>query len=185
MKTKIKRHSRSVISVLLSVCMLISCMTVGLIATDAANVTDSETVGGNNNTITDYFFKGSFDSWTKHYVNGEGKAYIDISNAGTYEFVLITGGGSQKRVDHTFTKSSSFNCHENGNSNFKIQVATPGTYVFQTSVVNNNSVTITLTFPSGGSTTSTDWRLLDGDFSTSSTKKFTLNSLLRLQKSLH
>ena len=176
MKTKIKRHSRSVISVLLSVCMLISCMTVGLIATDAANVTDSETVGGNNNTITDYFFKGSFDSWVQHYVNGEGKAYIDISNAGTYEFVLITGGGSQKRVDHTFTKSSSFNCHENGNSNFKIQVATPGTYVFQTSVVNNNSVTITLTFPSGGSTTSTDWRLLDGDFSTSSTKKFTLNS---------
>ena len=68
MKTKIKRHSRSVISVLLSVCMLISCMTVGLIATDAANVTDSETVGGNNNTITDYYFKGSFDNWAQHYV---------------------------------------------------------------------------------------------------------------------
>ena len=83
MKTKIKRHSRSVISVLLSVCMLISCMTVGLIATDAANVTDSETVGVNNNSITDYFFKVSLDGWTKHDVNGEGKAYIDISNAGT------------------------------------------------------------------------------------------------------
>lgn len=41
MKTKIKRHGRSVISVILAVCLLISCMTVGLIATDAANVTDS------------------------------------------------------------------------------------------------------------------------------------------------
>lgn len=36
MKTKIKRHSRSVISVLLAVCMLVSCMTAGIIATDAA-----------------------------------------------------------------------------------------------------------------------------------------------------
>ena len=41
MKRKIKRHYRSAVSVLLSVCMLISCMTVGLIATDAARVTDS------------------------------------------------------------------------------------------------------------------------------------------------
>ena len=46
MKTKIKRHYRSVVSVLLSVCMLVSCMTVGLIATDAAQVTDgSKAVG--------------------------------------------------------------------------------------------------------------------------------------------
>ena len=44
MKTKIKRHSRSVISVILAVCMLVSCMTVGLIATDAAKVTDDEAV---------------------------------------------------------------------------------------------------------------------------------------------
>ena len=42
MKTKIKRHYRSAISILLSVCMLISCMTVGLIATDAARVTEAE-----------------------------------------------------------------------------------------------------------------------------------------------
>ena len=110
MKTKIKRHSRSVLSVVLALCMLLSCMTAGMIMTDAAKVTDDEAVGGSNSNITDYYFKGSFDNWAKHYVNGEGKAYIDISNAGTYEFVLITGGGSQKRVDHTFTKSSSFNC---------------------------------------------------------------------------
>lgn len=47
MKTKIKRHSRSVISALLAVCMLVSCMTVGIIATDAANVTNSNSIGAN------------------------------------------------------------------------------------------------------------------------------------------
>ena len=36
MKTKIKRHSRSVLSVILAISMLVSCMMVGLIATDAA-----------------------------------------------------------------------------------------------------------------------------------------------------
>lgn len=41
MKTKIKRHSRSVISVLLAVCMLVSCMAVGLVTTDAAKVENS------------------------------------------------------------------------------------------------------------------------------------------------
>ena len=51
MKTKIKRHSRSVISVLLAVCMLISCMTAAMIATDAAK-TDSEAVGYGGGTMT-------------------------------------------------------------------------------------------------------------------------------------
>lgn len=44
MKSKIKRHSRSVLSVILAISMLISCMTVGLIATDAAKVTDNGAV---------------------------------------------------------------------------------------------------------------------------------------------
>lgn len=45
MKTKIKRHGRSVISVILAISMLVSCMMVGLIATDAAKVTGDEEVG--------------------------------------------------------------------------------------------------------------------------------------------
>ena len=61
MKTKIKRHSRSVLSVVLAVCMLVSCMTVGLIATDAAKTTeerlgavdDSKSLG-TSNTFTQY-----------------------------------------------------------------------------------------------------------------------------------
>ncbi len=175
MKTKIKRHSRSVLSVVLAVCMLLSCMTAGMIMTDAAKV-DSGTVGGSDNTITDYFFKGSFDGWMNHYVNGRGEAFINIDTAGTYEFVVVTGGGTQRRANKTFTKTESYNTSQD-EANFKIEVTTPGTYTFQTSTMNSgSSVTVSLTFPSGGSTTSTDWRLLDGDFSTSSTKKFTLNS---------
>ena len=46
MKTKIKRHSRSVLSVILAISMLISCMMVGIIATDAAKVADSDTAIG-------------------------------------------------------------------------------------------------------------------------------------------
>ena len=50
MKTKIKRHSHAVLSVVLAVCMLLSCMTVGLIATDAAKVTDQGAVGASTDT---------------------------------------------------------------------------------------------------------------------------------------
>ena len=178
MKTKIKRHSRSVLSVVLALCMLLSCMTAGMIMTDAAKV-DSETVGGNDSTITDYYFKGSFDGWTKHYVNSSGEASININTAGTYEFVVITGGGTQRRADYTFTSSGSRNTAQD-QSNFKIKVTTTGTYTFKTSTMDSGgSVTVTLTFPSGESTVSTDWRLVDGDCGwtpANSTKKFTLNS---------
>lgn len=50
MKTKIKRHSHAVLSVVLAVCMVLSCMTVGIIATDAAKVTDQGTVGASTDT---------------------------------------------------------------------------------------------------------------------------------------
>ena len=67
MKTKIKRHSRSVISVLLAVCMLVSCMTVGIIATDAAKVTDS-VAASDDSTVGDttYYLRGNIhgtDHW--------------------------------------------------------------------------------------------------------------------------
>ena len=61
MNTKIKRHSRSVISVILAVCMLVSCMTVGLIATDAARIAADESVGADVSGYV-YFVKPS--AWT-------------------------------------------------------------------------------------------------------------------------
>lgn len=75
MKSKIKRHSRSVLSVILTLSMLVSCMMVGLIATDAARVTDSGTVGakvdgeavGRAETYTVYF-DNSVYNWSHIYV---------------------------------------------------------------------------------------------------------------------
>ena len=101
----------------------------------------------------------------------------------SYEFVVITGGGTQRRANKTFTKTESYNTSQD-EANFKIEVTTPGTYTFQTSTMNSGgSVTVSLTFPSGESTVSTDWRLVDGDCGwtpANSTKKFTLNSAERL-----
>ena len=180
MKTKIKRHSRSVLSVVLALCMLLSCMTAGMIMTDAAKV-DSETVGGNDSNITDYFFKGSFDSWTPHYVNSSGEAFVNISTPGTYEFVVITGSGTQKCDNHTFTRSATSYNTTRKTPNFKITADVAGTYTFKTSTVDSGgSLRVNLTFPpSGGGSTSTDWRLVDGGCNwthASSNKKFTLNS---------
>lgn len=50
MKSIIKRNSRSVISILLSVCMLVSCMTVGLVMTDAAQTSQQSATGARATT---------------------------------------------------------------------------------------------------------------------------------------
>lgn len=46
MKTQLKRISKSTLAVVLTLCMLFSCATVGIIATDAAKISDSGVVGG-------------------------------------------------------------------------------------------------------------------------------------------
>ena len=51
MKSKFKRISKSTMSVILSLCMIMSCMTVGLIATDAAKVTGNEAVGSGGDPV--------------------------------------------------------------------------------------------------------------------------------------
>ena len=71
MKTKIKRHSRSVISVLLAVCMIFSCMTAAMIATDAAK-TEGETVGANADSE-------SVGSASADYGENRKYLYIDFS----------------------------------------------------------------------------------------------------------
>ena len=50
MKTKIKRHSRSVLSVVLALCMLLSCMTAGMIMTDAAQTAQQSATGARATT---------------------------------------------------------------------------------------------------------------------------------------
>ena len=60
MKTKIKRHSRVVLSVALAVCMVVSCLAVGLIATNAA-YTDGIIPSKNTADVTGGGTNGSKD----------------------------------------------------------------------------------------------------------------------------
>lgn len=105
MKKKIKRHSRSALSVLLSLCMLVSCITVGMIGTDAAQTLDAvgasadeASVGaeiGDDESVgaTYYLLLGTSNnpsSWNK-YVTSSSKSFtITPSSFGLSSFALNT-----------------------------------------------------------------------------------------------
>ncbi len=101
MKTKIKRHSRSVLAVILTLCMLVSCMTVGLIATDAARV-DSEEVGAG--TVI-YFDGGKSMNW---YFNVD--CVIDLTDKtfdGSNLNLYIKNGSTQYGNNNSLTYGKS------------------------------------------------------------------------------
>ena len=84
MRQKVKRYSRSALSILLTLCMLVSCMTVGIIATDAAKVTADEAVG--------------YSNYEKQYL------YVDISALSNWELTGINvswSGDSDSHEDIT------------------------------------------------------------------------------------
>lgn len=62
MKTQIKRFSKSTLAVVLTLCMLFSCMTVGIVATNAAQ-TQSESTGA----TTKVYFRNN-DNWSNVYI---------------------------------------------------------------------------------------------------------------------
>lgn len=88
MKTQIKRFSKSTLAIVLTICMLVSCMTVGIIATDAAK-TDSESVGS-----TTYYLRGNIkgtDYWNSSSLamTQSGDCYyyvIDMYNNDSFKF---------------------------------------------------------------------------------------------------
>ena len=117
MKTKIKRHSRSVLSVILAVCMLISCMTAAMIATDAANVTDQGTVGAAENTGSTVGASEDSESvgsglhllWGTN--NNKPSELTDIGatitqSGTTYTIVLPTGKTFESGTNYYFALSS-------------------------------------------------------------------------------
>ena len=70
MKTRFKRLSKSTVSVLLALLMVISTFTVGIVATNAA-LSDSESVGTNMNSYSGtnrgyVYLAGSFNEWSKN-----------------------------------------------------------------------------------------------------------------------
>ena len=129
MKTKIKRHSRSVLSVILAVCMLISCMTAAMIATDAANV-DSETVGFNTSDLL--CIKCQSDNWQEHWVSPGDTFNLDLTacaagadvpfnlicSNNNINYYLIANPRSDYRptIDTTQGKNWNFNGNDGTNS---------------------------------------------------------------------
>jgi len=132
MKTQIKRFSKSTLAVILTVCLLFSCMTVGIIATDAAKTTEervgavdnSESVGTGNYWGTRNVFFRAPDSWDLA-TNSTITAWAvqsDSASSGTkYAFKLfemaVVGTTSNSRlywgkletaVDHTGWQNSEY-----------------------------------------------------------------------------
>ena len=120
MKTKIKRHSRSVLSVVLALCMLLSCMTAGMIMTDAAKVTDQGTVGAAENTgstvgaseDSESVGSGLYLLWGTD--NNKPSELTDIGatitqSGTTYTIVLPTGKNFNTGTNYYFALSSETN----------------------------------------------------------------------------
>lgn len=129
MKSKIKRHSRSALAVILTLSMLVSCMMVGLIATDAARVTDSGTVGATADDesvggATDYYWNyqkdmpdGNYSASNHQALTQSSKAtnkyyYIaTLDTSSTYGMYMSYGGYDQN--DKHYKPSTNFDAESN------------------------------------------------------------------------
>ena len=165
MKQKIKRHSRSVLSVILSFCMLISCMTVGLIATDAAKISDDETVGYDSSSDRIHIKIGS--NWTDKYFSSSGETSFEVaSDNTTIEFVYYVSGqwykwesSSQATFNATDIKKATGQARRamvKGTSNYKVTGVSSGTYYVKiTEAPSNNEMVVKIYGEGGGG--SNDW----------------------------
>lgn len=94
MKSQIKRFSKSTISVVLAICMLVSCATVGLIATDAAQTVEEEV--GASSTYTVYFKNNG--NWSNVYIltgsnlnmSGSSGAYENLYGSNINSFTAMS-----------------------------------------------------------------------------------------------
>lgn len=161
MKTKLKRHSRSVLSVLLTICMLVSCMTVGLIATDAAKVTNDEAVGWNG--TTDKFNVGIGGTWTLISLSSDGKATFTVPNDNTEVQFEFNFNGTLYRYEssqQTISKDNLLNTNKrvaksgSGTSPYIVTNAYAGTYTVELlSTVSNGAVDFCITGTRSGQET--------------------------------
>lgn len=161
MKTKIKRHSRSVLSVILAICILISCMVAGLIATDAANGNgnalgakdDSEALGwttGNENGLHIKFGSGS---WEVKAINSSGYADFETSVACNWEFTFKAEGTEYKYKDGCISVSGFANNAYNkdyyastGGGNITLSSVPAGKYVLHYTNRYDNNATLQYEF---------------------------------------
>jgi fibro-slime domain-containing protein len=154
MKTKIKRHSRSVLSVVLALCMLVSCMTAGMIMTDAAKV-DSESVGYDT-----YYVKGDWDkagdgTWIRHNITSSGYSVALEANK-TYSFVFMANN-DQFASNTTIKNSTDYNFSKNDNASITLQTAAAGSYVFSFKGMDGGQTSMSVHIEFPVDTTPTTW----------------------------
>lgn len=158
MKAKLKRHSRSALSVLLSLCMLVSCITVGMIGTDAAQtldaigasldeasvgaaVDDGESVGDPSSVTIGYDWDGS---WKTKSLSKNSAWEVTFSTAKTIQFYFQDGStfykyDSSQQMPYDSTNQNEFRGHKNGSSNLSFS-AKAATYVVVYTGTNNNDL---------------------------------------------
>ena len=78
MKKRLNHLSKSTISILLALLMVVSTVMVGIIATTAAKIDSDDSVGWKTNRWL--MIKGAWDSWKEHWVDPNGSLTIDLSN---------------------------------------------------------------------------------------------------------
>ena len=147
MKTKIKRHSRSVLSVILAVCMLVSCMTAGMIMTDAARVNDEAV---SFNTSDWLCIKCESDNWKEHWVSPGDTVNLDLTACAAgaevpfnlicsnnyINYYLIASPGSDHRPQIYTTQGA--------NQNFNGNNGTTSTYAGYFHVASPCTITVRL-----------------------------------------
>ena len=149
MKTKIKRHSRSVLSVVLTLCMLVSCMAVGLVTTDAAKVDggsaavgaaadDSEAVGASVNDNETVGAAVNDSETVGAAANDSGAVGASANDSQAVGAKVDNGasvGGDGTATNYGITGRFNGWATEgiffNSSSTYKVNIDTPGDYEFK------------------------------------------------------
>lgn len=148
MKTRLKHMTKSTVSVLLSLLMIVSTVTVGIIATSAAYTEQDEAVGA------DTWYAIVDGSW--HALSSN--QYSETLSVGSHTIRFAKSAGYQQDTYYganntTFTSTqSSYNIHE-GESAINLTVSTAGSFIFKKlgDPDGGGTLSISVTFPSSGS----------------------------------
>lgn len=154
MKTKIKRHSRSVLSVVLALCMLLSCMTAGMIMTDAAKV-DSESVGYDTYYVKGDWHKAGDGTWILHDITSS--AYeVNLEANKAYSFVFMANN-DQFSSNTTIKNTTNYNFSRNNSASITLQTAAAGTYKFSYTGMDGGQTSMSVRIEFPVDTTPTSW----------------------------
>lgn len=148
MKKQIKRFSKSTLAVVLTLCLLFSCMTAGMIMTDAAKV-DSESVSWNSSTDR-FSYSVNNGTWQDAYFSSGGVTTFTVpNNNSTVQFKLNFNGTVYNHTSSQSTfsaggmhsKDGETRLAKTGGSDYSVTGVYADTYTVKlTTTVNNGEV---------------------------------------------